>query len=99
MAILAIITLAVCLAFLVWLYSHSRAGDSTDFVQVPVQIQLPPHQRDQFAIEYQGQSRECSIVARTRPWVPEAKGTVNGDECWRYLLVGREICGGASDWS
>jgi hypothetical protein len=48
---------AVCLAFLVWLYTHSRTSDSTDFVQVPVQIQLPPGQRDLFAIESQGQTR------------------------------------------
>ncbi len=48
---------AVCLAFLIWMYTHSRAGDSTDFVQVPVQLQLPPGQRDQFAIESQGPMR------------------------------------------
>jgi hypothetical protein len=48
---------SVCLAFLVWMYTHSRSGDSTDFVQVPVQLQLPPNQRDHFAIESQGQTR------------------------------------------
>src|SRR5205807_8326690 len=48
---------SICLAFLVWLYTHSRAGDSTDFVQVPVLLQLPPGQRDQFAIESQGPTR------------------------------------------
>ena len=46
---------SVCLAFLVWLYTHSRMGDSTDFVQVPVQLQLSPGQRDHFGIESQGQ--------------------------------------------
>ena len=48
---------SICLAFLVWLYTHSRMGDSTDFVQVPVQLQLAAAQRDQFAIESQGQTR------------------------------------------
>ena len=48
---------SVCLGFLIWMYTHSRAGDSTDFVQVPVQLQLPPAQRDQFAIESQGPTR------------------------------------------
>jgi hypothetical protein len=48
---------SICLGFLVWLYTHSRAGDSTDFVHVPVQIQLPPGQRDHFAIESQAPSR------------------------------------------
>jgi hypothetical protein len=48
---------SACLAFLVWLYTHSRSGDSTDFVQVPVQIQLPPGQRDYFAVESQGPTR------------------------------------------
>jgi hypothetical protein len=48
---------AICLAFLVWMYTHSRTSDSTDFEQVPVQIQLAAGQRDQFAIESQGQTR------------------------------------------
>jgi hypothetical protein len=48
---------SVCLAYLIWLYTHSRAGDSTDFVHVPVQLQLAPAQRDQFAIESQGPTR------------------------------------------
>jgi hypothetical protein len=48
---------ALCLAFLVWLYSHSRAGDSTDFVQIPVQLQLAPNQRDRYAVESQGETR------------------------------------------
>src|SRR4051812_28114820 len=48
---------AAFLAFLVWMYTHSRTSDSTDFVQVPVQIQLPPGQRDFYAIESQGQTR------------------------------------------
>jgi hypothetical protein len=49
--------MSVCLAFLVWLYTQSRMADSTDFVQVPVQLQLAAAQRDQFAIESQGQTR------------------------------------------
>ena len=48
---------AAFLAFLVWMYTHSRTSDSTDFMQVPVQIQLPPGQRDLFAIESQGDTR------------------------------------------
>jgi hypothetical protein len=48
---------SVCLGYLIWLYTHSRAGDSTDFVHVPVQLQLVPAQRDQFAIESQGPTR------------------------------------------
>jgi hypothetical protein len=48
---------SLCLAYLVWMYTHSRSSDSTDFVQVPVQIQLAPGQRDNFAIEVQGQTR------------------------------------------
>jgi hypothetical protein len=48
---------SICLGFLVWLYTHSRAGDSTDFVHVPVQLQLPPSQRDHFALESQGPTR------------------------------------------
>ena len=42
---------ALSLAFLVWLYTHSRAQDSIDRVQVPVQIQLAPQQRDLFLLE------------------------------------------------
>jgi hypothetical protein len=42
---------ALSLAFLVWLYTHSRAQDSIDRVQVPVQIQLAPQHRDLFLLE------------------------------------------------
>ena len=45
---------ALSLAFLVWLYTHSRAQDSIDWVQVPVQIQLAPQQRDLFLLETSG---------------------------------------------
>ncbi len=42
---------ALSLAFLVWLYTHSRAQDAIDRVQVPVQIQLAPQHRDLFMLE------------------------------------------------
>jgi hypothetical protein len=42
---------ALSLAFLVWLYAHSRAQDSIDRVQVPVQIQLASQHRDLFLLE------------------------------------------------
>jgi hypothetical protein len=45
---------ALALAFLIWLYAHSRAQDSIDRVQVPVQIQLAAPQRDQFLLETGG---------------------------------------------
>ncbi len=45
---------ALSLAFLVWLYTHSRAQDSIDRVQVPVLIQLAPSQRDLFLLETNG---------------------------------------------
>ena len=54
---------ALCLAFLVWMYTHSRTSDSTDFVQVPVQLQLAPQQRDHFAIESQGQTSVTVLFA------------------------------------
>ncbi len=48
---------SMCLAFLVWLYTHSRARSSIDHAQIPVQIQLAASQRDQYALEVQGQAR------------------------------------------
>jgi hypothetical protein len=48
---------SMCLAFLVWLYTHSRARTSIDHAQIPVQIQLAASQRDQYALELQGQPR------------------------------------------
>ena len=42
---------SVCLACLVWLYTHNRARNSIDHVAVPVQIQLAASQRDQFMLE------------------------------------------------
>lgn len=48
---------SLSLAFLVWLYTHSRARESTDYLQIPVQVQLGPGQRDLFAVETGGQGR------------------------------------------
>jgi hypothetical protein len=42
---------ALSLAFLVWLYAHSRAQDTIDRVQVPVQLQLAAPYRDLFLLE------------------------------------------------
>lgn len=42
---------SVCLACLVWLYTHNRSRNSIDRVAVPVQVQLAAHQRDQFVLE------------------------------------------------
>src|ERR1019366_6480313 len=49
--ILLELVVSVCLACLVWLYTHNRARNSIDRVAVPVQVQLAAHQRDQFALE------------------------------------------------
>src|SRR5438067_1508917 len=45
---------ALSLAFLVWLYAHSRAQDAIDRVQIPVQLALAPQHRDQFLLETSG---------------------------------------------
>ena len=41
----------MCLAFLVWLYIHSRARETLDHVQVPVAVQLTAAQCDQYSLE------------------------------------------------
>ncbi len=43
--------ISVCLACLVWLYTHNRTRHSIDHVPVPVQVQLAPQQRDQFSLD------------------------------------------------
>jgi hypothetical protein len=43
--------IAVCLACLVWLYTHNRARNSIDQVAVPVQVQLVAHQQDEYVLE------------------------------------------------
>jgi hypothetical protein len=43
--------ISLCLAFILWLYMNSRTQQSIDHVQIAVQIQLAPTQRDQFALE------------------------------------------------
>ncbi len=48
---------ALCLAFLVWLYIHSRARETLDQVAVPVAIHLPPAQQDQYLLEIPGKPR------------------------------------------
>ncbi len=42
---------ATCLAFIVWMYVHSRAHQTLEHTQIPVAVQLAPSQRDHFAIE------------------------------------------------
>lgn len=42
---------ALSVAFLIWLYTHSRDQNSVDHVQIPVQVQLAAGQRDQYLLE------------------------------------------------
>jgi hypothetical protein len=49
--ILLELLVSVCLACLVWLYTHNRTRNSIDQVPVPVQVQLAVHQRDLFVLE------------------------------------------------
>jgi hypothetical protein len=49
--------IAFCLAFMIWLYIHSRAQDALDHVQVPVHIELVAGQRDNFELEVPGSPR------------------------------------------
>lgn len=49
---------AWCLAFIVWMYMHSRAHQYVEHVQIPVSIQLTPSLRDHFAVE-------CPSVPKT----------------------------------
>jgi hypothetical protein len=46
--------IALSLAFLIWLYTHSRDQNSLDHVQIPVQVQLAPAQRDLYVLENAG---------------------------------------------
>jgi hypothetical protein len=45
---------AVCLAFLIWLYAHCRAQDTLDNVLIPVSLQMSPGQQDQYELDIQG---------------------------------------------
>lgn len=42
---------AWCLAFIVWMYMHSRAHQTIEHVQIPVTVQLPQPTRDHFVME------------------------------------------------
>ncbi len=44
-------SISLCLAFILWLYLHGRTQTAIDHVQIPVQVQLSPSQRDQFVLE------------------------------------------------
>lgn len=46
--------ISLCFAFIVWLYIHSRGQQTMERVQVPVLVQLPPHQRDHYVLELPG---------------------------------------------
>ena len=45
---------ALCLAFLIWLYAHCRAQDTLDNVLIPVSLQMSPGQQDQYELDIQG---------------------------------------------
>ena len=42
---------AWCLAFIVWMYMHSRVHQAVEHVQIPLSVQLLPSQRDHFMLE------------------------------------------------
>src|SRR3954471_9256210 len=67
------VVVSLCLAVLVWLYTHGRARDATDFVQVPVQIHLAPHQRDHYAVESQGGTRVAVSFTGPGPRIRELR--------------------------
>jgi len=45
------LAVASCLAFMVWLYMHSRVHQTLEHTQIPVAVHLAPSQRDQFVLE------------------------------------------------
>jgi hypothetical protein len=49
--------IAVSLAFLVWLYAHSRGRETIDMVSIPVQITLAPGTAGNYDLEINGPSR------------------------------------------
>jgi len=52
--------ISVCLACLVWLYTHNRARHTIEHVAVPVQVQLAAQQRDQFSL---GLTEQRTVLA------------------------------------
>ncbi len=48
------LVIALCLAFLVWLYTYSRTREVIDQAPLPVQVQLTPAQRENYSLEIQG---------------------------------------------
>ena len=48
---------ALSLAFLVWLYTYSRAHDTIDLVAIPVQVVLAPGTAGNYELEIQGGNR------------------------------------------
>jgi hypothetical protein len=49
--------IAICLAFLVWLYTHTRGQETLDMILIPVQITLAPGIASQYDLEIQGPNR------------------------------------------
>jgi hypothetical protein len=48
---------AACLAFLVWLYTHSRGQETLDMISIPVQITLTPGVASHYDLEIHGSNR------------------------------------------
>src|SRR5262245_15229118 len=64
---------AVSLALLVWLYARSRDQEILDNVPIPVHIELPPGQADQFSLEITGPSQVTVAFAGTPARIRELR--------------------------
>lgn len=57
--------MALCLAFLVWLYAHGRDQETVDNVPIPVQLNLAPGQESRYDLEVNGPAQV--LVSFTGP--------------------------------
>jgi hypothetical protein len=71
---------AVCLAFLVWLYARSRDQESLDNVPIPVQIALAPGQADHYDLEVTGPAQVSVSFTGPPSRIRELRGILRRGE-------------------
>jgi hypothetical protein len=65
---------ALSLAFLVWLYTHTRSRETIDMVSIPVQITLAPGTAAHYDLEIHGPSRVTASFSGPPSRIQELRG-------------------------
>jgi hypothetical protein len=79
--------IALSLAFLVWLYTHSRGRETIDMVAIPVQVTLAPGTAGKYDLEINGPSRVTVTFSGPPSRIRELRGRLQRGAVQAALTV------------